>query len=217
MKNHFFIHWDIYFYVLYIKMGNIEKALNNFSNILSEDAELYEYNYYYILKDMNLKKYSEALSRIEKEFAYNSSGYKGHTFLGGQPFYLEKILSSEVYRNILRLFMLEIYEKDYAYTKKILDELTYSQKELYGVYSPENLCNEYRKKQRGLIDYDISDIRMISSQLLYFYNKPEDKLIENVSNFCSISERQVDMGVIVDNRYEILEKEEVGKCLSNGE
>ena len=25
------------------------------------------------------------------------------------------------------------------------------------------------------------------------------------------------MAVIVDNRYEILEKEEVGKCLSNGE
>ena len=189
IKNHIFIHWDIYFYVLYIKMGNIEKAMKNLSNILAEDTELYEYNYYNILKDMNLKNYIEALSKIEKEMTYNTSGYKGHTFFGGQPIYLEKILSSEIYRNILRLFLLEIYKDDYVYTKKILDELTYSQKELYGFYSPENLCNEYRKAHRNFIDYDKSNISRISSQLLYFYKKPKDKLIENVSKFCSISEK----------------------------
>lgn len=186
-KNYILFNWNLYFAVLFLKSKNIENAETSFNNAIQQDEELKDYTYYYILKDMVSGNYCEALGKIEKEFVYNANEYKGRIFLGGQPFSIEKILSDEVYRNILRLFLLEIYKDNSAYYQNILEDVSYSQKELYGVYSPENLCNEYRSYILLNDKKQITNLKEISSKLVYFEGKNQQDRLLNISDFCEMN------------------------------
>ena len=186
-KNYILFNWNLYFAVLFLKSKNIENAETSFNNAIQQDEELKDYTYYYILKDMVSGNYREALGKIEKEFVYNANEYKGRIFLGGQPFSIEKILSDEVYRNILRLFLLEIYKDNSAYYQNILEDVSYSQKELYGVYSPENLCNEYRSYILLNDKKQITNLKEISSKLVYFEGKNQQDRLLNISDFCEMN------------------------------
>ena len=186
-KNYILFNWNLYFAILFLKSKNIENAETSFNNAIQQDEELKDYTYYYILKDMVSGNYCEALGKIEKEFVYNANEYKGRIFLGGQPFSIEKILSDEVYRNILRLFLLEIYKDNSAYYQNILEDVSYSQKELYGVYSPENLCNEYRSYILLNDKKQITNLKEISSKLVYFEGKNQQDRLLNISDFCEMN------------------------------
>ena len=179
----FVLDWDFYLSYLYFEKGDVNLADNYRKNKDNKTG------YYYIKKSMTLKQYENAKEAIVQEYIYNPNGLETDMRGYSGSYKYINFIKQEQYRNILRNFLLEIYisEKNQEKINQLLNVVKESENKIYGYYSPENLCNEYKSYILLNDKKPIGNLKEISSKLVYFEGKNQQDFLVNISDFCKMN------------------------------
>ncbi len=179
-------HYDLSeeFLLLFLEIDDEHILSDFFESIEMQKNKGNNFNYYLILKYIKYNDYFSAKKIIEKELVSTSKDLK--LYKVAVPTKYLNIFVNEIYRNTLRKLLIKILikENEKEEAKKILTDLTLSEEEIYGYYSPENYCNTYYMQKLSNTNSEQNKLQNIALKLLIFEGVNLNNIYKESETLC---------------------------------